>query len=49
MFAPVISRFITYDVKLGEIEQAYVETIWSLPAMQEWIDAAYLEPEIMHF
>jgi glutathione S-transferase len=49
MFAPVISRFVTYDVKLGEIEQDYVETIWSLPAMQEWINAAYLEPEIMHF
>ena len=49
MFAPVISRFITYDVKLGDIEQDYVETIWSLPAMQEWINAAYLEPEMIHF
>lgn len=49
MFAPVISRFVTYDVKLGEVEQAYVEMIWSLPAMQQWIDAAYLEPEMMHF
>ncbi|HBW56421.1 MAG TPA: glutathione S-transferase [Oscillatoriales bacterium UBA8482] len=49
MFAPIVSRFVTYDVKLGEIEQDYVETIWALPAMQEWINAAYLEPEIMHF
>lgn len=45
MFAPVISRFITYDVKLEPFEQGYVDTIWSLPAMQEWVEAAYHEPE----
>lgn len=45
MFAPVVSRFITYDVKLEPFEQAYVNTIWSLPAMQEWVEAAYHEPE----
>jgi glutathione S-transferase len=49
MFAPVISRFISYDVKLGLIEQDYVKAIWSLPAMQQWIDAAHLEPEMMYF
>ncbi|MFM6189771.1 MAG: glutathione S-transferase family protein [Planktothrix sp.] len=49
IFAPVVSRFITYDVKLGLIEQDYVKTIWSLPAMQQWIDAACLEPEMMYF
>lgn len=49
IFAPVVSRFITYDVKLGFIEQDYVKTIWSLPAMQQWIDAACLEPEMMYF
>lgn len=45
MFAPVVSRFITYDVKLDPIAQAYAEAIWKLPAMQEWVAAAQAEPE----
>ncbi|MEB3283632.1 MAG: glutathione S-transferase family protein [Lyngbya sp.] len=48
MFAPVVSRFITYDVKLGAVEQAYADAIWSLPAMNEWVDAAALESEYLH-
>ncbi|MGC9525046.1 MAG: glutathione S-transferase family protein [Limnospira sp.] len=45
MFAPVVSRFITYDVKLGEIEAAYAQAIVSLPAMQDWLEAAANEVE----
>lgn len=45
MFAPVVSRFITYDVKLGEIETAYAKAIVSLPAMQDWLEAAANEVE----
>jgi glutathione S-transferase len=45
MFAPVVSRFITYDVKLDAVSQAYIEAIWTLPAMQEWIAAANFELE----
>ncbi len=45
MFAPVVSRFITYEVKLGPVEQAYIDAMWALPAMQEWIEAAYNESE----
>jgi glutathione S-transferase len=47
MFAPVVSRFITYDVKLGPISQEYAEAIWKLPAMQEWIEDADQELEYM--
>ncbi|MDY7024361.1 MAG: glutathione S-transferase family protein [Cyanobacteriota bacterium] len=47
MFAPVISRFVTYDVKLSGIEKAYADTIWSLPAMREWVQAATLESEYL--
>jgi glutathione S-transferase len=45
MFAPVVSRFVTYDVKLDSVAQAYAEAIWGLPAMQEWLAAASSEVE----
>lgn len=47
MFAPVASRFVTYDVKLDPISSAYVEQIYALPAMQEWLKAASLELEYL--
>lgn len=47
MFSPVVSRLITYNVKLDAIEKAYTEAIWALPAMQEWVAAAHAEPESM--
>lgn len=45
MFAPVVSRFTTYEVKLDPIAQAYADAIWNLSAMQEWVAAAQVEPE----
>lgn len=45
MFAPVVSRFITYGLKLDSVAQAYVDAIWALPAMQEWVAAANKEVE----
>lgn len=47
MFAPVVSRFVTYDVKLNSVAAAYVNAIWSLPAMQEWVVAATAETEVI--
>jgi glutathione S-transferase len=48
MFAPVVSRFITYDVKLGKVEQAYADAIWALPNIHEWVEAAALESEHLY-
>ena len=45
MFAPVVSRFVTYGVELNPVEQAYADTIWQLPEMQLWKDAASQEVE----
>lgn len=45
MYAPVVSRFRTYDVKLEPQLQAYADRIWDLPAMQEWREAALAEHE----
>jgi glutathione S-transferase len=44
MFAPVVSRFQTYDVELGEVEQAYCGAVLAHPAVAEWIGAAQDEP-----
>ena len=47
MFAPVVSRFITYGVPLNTIAQAYAGAISALPAMQEWMAAAAAETEVL--
>ena len=45
MYAPVITRFITYDVALEPICAAYSKRIMAMPEMKEWIAAAQEEPE----
>ncbi len=45
MFAPVATRFITYDVKLNKPCILYCQTIMAMPEMKEWIAAAKLEPD----
>ncbi len=45
MYAPVVTRFMTYDVKLDGRLMEYCRVIMEMPEMQEWIAAAKLEPE----
>jgi glutathione S-transferase len=45
MYAPVCTRFVTYDVALDEPSAAYCRTIMALPLMRDWIAAAKLEPD----
>ncbi|OGB16317.1 MAG: glutathione S-transferase [Burkholderiales bacterium RIFCSPLOWO2_12_67_14] len=45
MFAPVVTRFITYAVALDEVCVGYCDTIMALPAMKEWVAAAEAEPD----
>jgi glutathione S-transferase len=45
MFAPVCSRFTTYDVQLDKACMAYCRAIMAMPAMQEWIEGARNEPD----
>ena len=45
MFAPVVTRFLTYNVKLDIDCAAYCRTVMELPAMQEWLTAAQAEPD----
>lgn len=45
MFAPVATRFLTYDVKLNKPCLLYCQTIMAMPEMKEWVAAAKLEPD----
>jgi glutathione S-transferase len=45
MYAPVCTRFLTYDVPLDKQCAFYCEAIASWPAMAEWTAAAKLEPD----
>jgi glutathione S-transferase len=45
MYAPVCTRFATYDVKLDPVCAAYRDRILALPEMLEWTAAAKLEPD----
>ena len=45
MYAPVVTRFATYDVKLDRQCSDYCERIMALPEMVAWIKAARREPD----
>jgi glutathione S-transferase len=45
MYAPVATRFRTYDVKLAPTPQGYADRILALPEMIAWTAEALKEPE----
>jgi glutathione S-transferase len=45
MYAPVVTRFLTYDVALDAQCTAYCERVMAMPPMIEWVEAARQEPE----
>ena len=45
MYAPVVTRFITYDVHVDRACHAYCEQVMEWPVLREWVEAAKLEPE----
>lgn len=45
MYAPVVTRFQTYDVKLDRDCAGYCERITALPDMIAWREAALAEPD----
>ena len=44
MYAPVVLRFVSYDVALEPFEQAYVDTILGLAPLREWLRETETEP-----
>jgi glutathione S-transferase len=47
MYAPVVSRFHTYDIDVGEAARAYMRAVMALPAWTEWERAAHQESWIL--
>lgn len=48
-FAPVVTRFVTYDVTLEETAAAYRDAVLAWPAVVEWMEAARAEPWVIEF
>lgn len=45
MYAPVASRFLSYDIALPPACLAYCHAVMAMPEMKEWLQAALLEPD----
>lgn len=48
-FASVCTRLRTYGVPVPPAVQAYVDRVWSLPAMQAWVRDAMAEQDFLDF
>ena len=40
MFAPVVTRFDTYDIRVSTESRAYMDAVLATPAFQAWKQAA---------
>ena len=45
MFAPICSRFVTYDIAVDATCAAYRDAVLALPDVAEWAELAALEPQ----
>ena len=45
MYAPVVTRFVTYGIAMDAQCASYCQHVMALPAMKEWVAAAQQEPE----
>lgn len=45
MYAPAVTRFLTYDVAMDKACTTYCKRMMELPAMKEWVAAAKTEPD----
>jgi glutathione S-transferase len=47
MFAPVVTRFVTYQIPVPRFAATYMEAILHHPWMLQWIEAAQEEPWVI--
>ena len=45
MYAPVVTRLLTYEVAIDKASAAYCKRVMEIPAMKEWVAAARQEPD----
>ncbi len=46
-YAPVVSRFVTYDVALPQVAATYRDAVMAWPALRDWAAAAEAEPWVI--
>ena len=47
MFAPVVTRFVTYSIPVSPPVADYMSAVLDHPFMRQWIDAASEEPWVI--
>ncbi len=45
MYAPVVTRFLSYDVAVDDLCKAYGQTIMKWPPMRAWVEDSHDEPQ----
>jgi glutathione S-transferase len=48
-YAPVVTRFVTYEVELEAVSRAYRDAVLELPAMKAWSEAGRNEPPLKRY
>jgi glutathione S-transferase len=48
-YAPVVTRFVTYEVELDAVGRAYRDAVLELPALKKWTEAALKEPPVKRY
>ena len=47
MYAPIVLRFKSYGIKVGDVEREYMDNIFSIPSLKNWISEGIQEKEII--
>lgn len=47
MYAPIVLRFNTYGIVVGDTEKDYMNTILSLSTLKDWVAESFTEKEIL--
>jgi glutathione S-transferase len=48
-YAPVVMRFVTYEVELDATGRAYRDAMLALPSLRQWMEAAAAEPPVQRY
>ncbi|MEY4785440.1 MAG: hypothetical protein RIR41_3375 [Pseudomonadota bacterium] len=43
MYAPVVTRFVTYAIPRSDVAQGYIDRMWAEPNLAAWVDGAEAE------
>lgn len=47
MYAPIVLRFDSYSIEVGEAENDYMNTILSLSSLKDWVTESFAEKDFI--